>query len=61
MVIIQEFLFYVFEISFSMYNSRKICMSQRKIMETVIALGKKNMYFIMKTLLIIKRTFVNEH
>ena len=29
----------------------KICVSQRKIMKTVIALGKKA-YFIMKTLLI---------
>ena len=31
----------------------KICMSQRKIMKTVIAL-EKNMYFIMKTFLIKK-------
>ena len=32
----------LFEISFSMYNSRKICLSQTKIMQTVIALGKKH-------------------
>ena len=30
---------------------RKICVPQRKIMKTVIALEKKDMYFIMKTLL----------
>ena len=34
---------------------RKICMPQRKILKTVIALGKKNKYLTMKTLLIKKK------
>ena len=40
----------------------KICMSQRKIMKAVIVLEKKNMYFIMKTLLIkVKHPYLNEY
>ena len=39
----------------------KMCMSQRKIMKTVITLEKKNMYFVMKTSLIQKMPLPNEH
>ena len=38
----------------------KICVSQRKIMKTVIPL-EKNIYFIMKILLIKETPFLTEH